>query len=568
MIFGANPTYLYGDVFKQKFSTPDKTYEIEPLPVSCTMFPARLTGDHLEIFFAGPTFNTYVLSEEERICILRSYDDKMTICKTKLSLKRLHTVRIIHEDEKLREVELYEFNNLFPGYRSTGTIELRDSNTYISTPECRGVLKLQNNVHKPITDCLLYKIENGNYYFVEINNPIERCTVTVVKDLKVNKIVENGNIHGILLDCKSNKHEIDVFVKRESLGTYVFIEDIKEGIATVDLIEKRGKVYRVGYKGFIGECVDKNVNKTMKGMIYDIIGNSFKFKRFEQNKGDVVEKIANGNNTEIKTEKCSSSIKDKAMSNQADEENLSENKKQKTNNKKTSDFQEVVITKQFKIESEEQIENDQFKAIEYIKNKMKDTKNILPLFNKYISLLEKKDHLSIFYLQHLHEKNIFTISEFSRIMKLSSPNFYKIAVESFSDKDTLEHIYKKKKTKACFIKLLDLAEDKIDFIKKHSSDYSDYAIDYAYKNLKNPRLTVESIIGSNYGGWMAYIRNESGDYKRGLFRRVIQLSFSKEEMKNIFKQWMEFEESTGGNIIEVKQQAENYITNSSKKPQI
>lgn len=79
MIFGSNPTYLYGEVFKEKFSTPDKVYKIAPLPVECSYCPARLVDESIEIFYAGTIFNTYVVSEEDRVCVLKSFDDKTTI---------------------------------------------------------------------------------------------------------------------------------------------------------------------------------------------------------------------------------------------------------------------------------------------------------------------------------------------------------------------------------------------------------------------------------------------------------------------------------------------------------
>lgn len=50
--------------------------------------------------------------------MLKSYDDKLTVTKDKVEKNKLLTVKIIKENEKVRQVELYKFDELFPGYRT------------------------------------------------------------------------------------------------------------------------------------------------------------------------------------------------------------------------------------------------------------------------------------------------------------------------------------------------------------------------------------------------------------------------------------------------------------------
>lgn len=520
MIFGSNPTYLYGEVFKEKFSTPENAYKITPLPVECAQCPARLVNGSIEIFFAGSVFNTYVTSDEERVSVLKSFDDKPTIIKKKQPKNVLLTVKIVREDEKVREVELYRFCDLYPGYKTSGAVELVHGKRIIHTKRANGEIVLQNNIQRPVTECLLYKVENNEYFFVEINNPVERCTVKVVKDMRTTKIVSNDNIKGVLLDCKSNRTDVDVFVKRTCLGSYIFVEDIKEGTATVKLLEKENGVFKVSFKGFIGDCMDPSVSGTMKGTIYDIEGATFKFRQSE----DHPEKEADA-----------------------------------PAHKRSLDFEEVEVFKNIKIESEDQIGSDQFKAIDYIKNRMKKEPNVLPLINKYVSTLSEKDQLCLFYLEYLEGKDMLSLGEVSKMLKTASPGFHKLVVAAFDRPDVLRFVYKKKKSKACFVKLLGLAEDKTAFIKENR-EFTDFAIEYIYQNLENPRVLVESIIDSSLKSWTAYLRHETGSYKRSLFRRLVKNSLRKDEAKSAFKMWLEFEESVNGNVDEVKEQAKAYVS--------
>lgn len=113
---------------RTNFPRRKKAYEIDSLTVDCSACPARMIDDHLEIFFAGSIFNTYVTSVEGKVSVLKSYDDKLTVTKDKVEKNKLYTVKIIKENEKVREIELYKFDELFPGYRIQDEVEIKNDN--------------------------------------------------------------------------------------------------------------------------------------------------------------------------------------------------------------------------------------------------------------------------------------------------------------------------------------------------------------------------------------------------------------------------------------------------------
>lgn len=537
MIFGSKPTYIYGEYNRKKFHCLGKNYSFDPIPVQPCSCPVKLINDKLEIFYPGPIFNTYVISIEEHVAILKSFDDKLTVIKikdgkpkskdnlseeNKLEESRLYTVKIITEDETTREVEIYKFNDFFPGSVLKGTVEIKNNHPIACTKLGKGKITLQNNDIKKDVDCMLVKIEgNEECTFVEINNPIDRTAVRILKDLKNNKIVENGNIKGILLDCKNKKigDEVNVFVKSVYIGSYAFIEDIIEGgIYSVELVSKQGNISKVKYKDFIGECYDKKVNKIMKGVIYDIKGKNFKFKRSDEH--------------------------------------------EPISNTRTDSFETVKASKKMKITSENDINGDQLKAIEYIKGIItKDTESeeeLIKLINKYIMKCSENDYLMLFYLEFLMQRNLLTEGEISKIVKNSSEKFYKHIAATISDQNVLKLIFNKKKSLPIFLELLPMEKNKAKFIQDNP-EFNSSAIDYIYKNIENPRVLVESIITDSYKSWVAYLNNENGQFKRNLFRRAIKMKFKKNEMKTIFKIWAEFEESQNGNVEEVHSLALKYV---------
>ncbi|KAI4291691.1 hypothetical protein PAPHI01_0965 [Pancytospora philotis] len=516
MIFGKNPTYIYGELYRDKFSTPLRAYPVDAPPVSCTACPAKVVDGKAQLFFAGPIFNTYVESVEDRVSVLRSYDGKLTIIKSRQPMHQLLTVKILREDAKAREVELYKFNDVFPGLRTTGTLELLGGRHLVHTERrLKGPIVLQNNTQAPVTSCLLFQIENGEHSFVEIDNPVERCTVTVEKDQKPVKIVSSGNVRGILVESKSTQTDIAVYARRVCLGSYVFVEDIAEGPATVTLLHKEDGKYKVGYRGFVGECVSSGVSRTMRGVIYDIRGSSFKFR---------------------KDDDAAAGQSEAAAAPTADDKP----KKMKANSDSDALRQ----------------------AVEETQAKIAAGGNAIPLFKKHIMCLEEKDEMCRLYVKYLDEKKLLTTSELAWVLRQTGPDFCKAAVKETSDPAALEFLLTKRGSKTCYAKLLALSSNKPKFIKAHPR-YLDAAVEYAYKHEPEPYKFVEAFVGRSIGAWAAWLRCESGDTKRGLFERAVANDFTKEEMKALFKMWLEFEESAGGDVEAVKKLAREYV--ASKK---
>jgi len=560
MEFGQKTVYLYGEIYKDKFSTPEKGYPISPLKLSCSECPAKLVNDKIEIFFPGAIFNTYVVSLEEKVSVLKSWDNKLTIARDRLEKNRLYTVKIIEEDDKKRVVEIYKFNELFPGQKTTGTMYLDSTVPTIKTPIGEGELILQNNEQKGKVECILYKIEDTRLTFVEINNPVERTTVRVVKDMDELKIVENRYIKGIIMNSRSKKEEINVYTKRACLGKYIFIEDIEEGEGNVELLGKCKDGYKVKYKGFTGVCKDKKVSKTMRGQIKNIKGSSFLFERSNDkvdgmdNTKNVANKADDMNNVTNKTDDMNNVAND---SNNA-ANNIANNTKRAKTNEPCDEFVKVTVKGMPEIKDEKDIEGNEFRAVEFIKREAESGKNVLPLVNKYLGTLKSKDYLCLYYLQLLEKMGELDIQQVSRMLKTGSDKLPKMMSEYFDDTKILEYIFKKKKTKSGYKKLLEASSDKVSFMKENQM-FLPHSIDYVYRKMKTPRPVVESIIGNQWAGWQVYLKHEKGDYKRGLFRRLAGMKFRKEEMKEIFQKWLEYEEENHGNVEEVKTKAKEYV---------
>lgn len=519
MIFGSKPTYLFAQYNKKKLHALGKAYSFEKGPFTVNSCVLKLSDNKVEIFFQNTIFNTYVQSVEDNLTVLKSFDEKLTVIKSiNLAKEVLLTVRIIHEDENIREVEIYKFNEYFPGTIVKGTLEIKNNNPTVNTELGSGEIVLQtNNISKNV-ECILVKMEaDGKCVYAEVNNPVERCKGKIVKDLKNLKIVKNGHIQGILLDSKDHKigEDVHLYVKNVYPGSYAFIEDIKPGIHTVELIGRSGNVSQVRYKGFIGECKDKKVNKIMKGFVSDIQNNTFKFRRMEE------EAI------------------------------------------RTDDFEDVRVAKRIKVSSENDI-NDQYSAIEFIKEQAKDVKSVKELFFRYSNSFKDNEYLCLFYISFLKENDLLTETDINKVLKVSGKNFPKILSESIDDIDVLKLLFSKHKTLAGFNKILNKSEDPVKFIKENP-EFISASISYAYKNLETPRDLVEDLLRNNkcFNDWKEYINHENGEYLRNLFKRMTKMNFKKNDMKNIFKCWLEFEEKEGSdnskNIEMVRRLATEFV---------
>lgn len=515
MIFGTKPVYKYATYNKRKMHSMGRAYPFDEAPVEIKECPVKIINDRAEIFFNNPIFNTYVISIEEKVTVLKSFDEKLTFIKERLKSNILYTVKIISEDEKTREVEVFKFDEFFPGYKTKGRISIANNKPIFTCKFGSGPITLQSNEVSKEVEGMLAHLDSDGPMFVEINNPIERAIVTIIKDLNNMKIVENQNIKGILIGCKDKKvgQEVNAYVKNIYPGSYCFVEDLSPGYAEVQLIGKQGNVYQVRCRDFVGECKDKKVSKVMKGIISNIKGNTFQFKQ---------------GSPEM--------------------------------NERTKDFETVKIAKKVKISSEKDIKEDERSAIEFINQQIEAKVDVKPLFAKYMNIIKDHDSLSIFYLKYLSDIEDLSQKQVDKIVEESSKKFPSLATSLLEDEKLIKMIFKKTKTLSGFKKLLPSEEDKVKFIKENL-EYFDYSISYIYENMNSPRVVVESVIDNNYKNWIFYVKQEDGNYKRNLFRRMVKMNFKKNAMLEIFKLWLEFEESVSGNVEEVHIAQQEYTKN-------
>jgi len=515
MIFGSNPIYRFAVYNKKKMHSLGRSYNFDQPPVPVKECPVKILGQKAEIFFANPIFNTFALSVEQEVTVLKSYDDKLTFIKQILAENTLYTVKIVTEDSKTREVKLFEFDEFFPGYRTKGAISLKDDKPVFSCKYGTGQIVLQSNDPRKETEAVLAALDASGPVFAEVGNPIERTTVRIVKDLNNHKIVENGHIKGILIDARDRKsnEELGVYVKNVYPGSYCFVEDIRAGPAEVDLIGREGSTYQVRYKHFTGECTDKRVRKRMKGVIYDVKGGSFKFR---QELGD----------------------------------------------ERTTEFETVVVPKRVKITDESEIKGDQLKAIEYIKHCIEasdvEDEAVAALFKKYMQRIKECDSLGLFYLQYLVNRGALKESEIKSVLKHTSEKFAGLASDKLRDSKVVEMIFKVKKSLMGFKRLLAASEDKQGLMERNP-EFLDYSIRYAYSEMECPRVVVETVIDKGFRHWLVYASLEEGNSRRNLYRRMSGMGFKKGEMKELFKAWLSFEESVGGNVEEVHKLASAYV---------
>lgn len=537
MLFGLKPIYLFAQYNKKKFHSLGKSYSFDKIPVEASSCVLKMLNNKVEVFFSNTIFNSYVVSEEEFVYTLKSFDEKITVIKktTEVQKGKLITFKIINEDENIREVEVYKFDEFFVGLKTTGVLDIKEGKPFVVTKYGSGECLLQGNVYPKDIECVLAKIEDSSYTFAQINSPIERASVKIVKDLNNIKIVENENIKGILINAKNRKlnEEVNVFVKNIYPGSYAFIEDIVPGLATVELINKMGNISQVKLGEFIGECRDKKVNKTMKGYISDIVGNKFKFKR---------------------------------ISEEDEPKDFNESKRMKISDNKelrTDDYVPIKVKERKTIESEKDIV-DQHSAIEFLRKS--DEKDVSNLFKKYSKVFSENDHLCVFYISHLllSCKKI-SESELGSVLKLGSKNLPKILSESTDNLDVLKYIFNKSKTSVGFKKILFLENQENIAFMKENPQFESIAINFIYKNFKEPRISVEKLLSNskNCQSWIEYLKNEDGQYKRNLFRRMTKMAFNKNDMKNIFKLWIDFEDED--NVEEVHKLANEYVNGLEQK---
>lgn len=537
-------TYIYGKLTKSRFYTPNKTYSHKiSFPVGMIInhyVPCKIDDtNQLQVFYVSPVFNSYLTVAEENVYKLYALDNKMTITKTAIEPNKLYTFRIIEETNSLRVCEIYKNDILWVGKKTTGKIKLNKKNCEVITPFGRGECLLQNNSYIKNLNVILWKIQNDKMWFVEVDNPVTgniEVTIDSVRDTFI--LVSNENIRGLLFkttdndleDTKREKKVLRVYVKEELLGFYIF--DVYS-----DLV--------------LGEYIEATVVKKT---------DSHLLLKYQSHNGI----ISNGNVDPLIFNKKFSKIKGKII-------NITDGKFELSQIQQISvpfDIQNISDSEDVKEDTE--ISNTLTDILNLIKKytEGKRYKEVTDIFYKHINTLNStdKDNLCLVYcnfLQYTIQDKHLLLKEIKKVFKLCSDKLI-VKLGLVSDNiDIIEYCYRKSTNKDLYKKYLEMCY-KLD-IEVTDYSYLDVAINFIYKYEDMPRIKTEKIVGNNKAGWISYINNEDDDYKRILFRRVVDMKWKINDTKEFYRMWMQFEKEHNGNVEEVRTRAKAFVENIKKE---
>lgn len=576
-------TYLYGKLTRNKFYTPARTYTHNtsfPAHLKINTYHPVLYTDKIQIFYTSPIFNTYVISVEENVTKLYSQDEKLTIIK-KVDLldSKMYTVKIVNETDTLRICEIYEYDQCFVGKQIEGKLEIRKNKYFVITPFGIHPCILQNNIIKKKIDVKIWKMEGNKMMFVEINNPIKGQIEVNINEIRDNIIlVSKDNIRGVIISNILDEFSSDkICVNKENmLKTDKLYDNLRKG--------NHNKIKTKKRKIILHDADNKEKNELKTLLVYvreELLGFYIfdivkKIKINDQIEAVIISKLDDRlvlkyqtYNGFIKLENIRTNVK-----------NLITGKIIKIDNDgfEISQIQGISISFDEKIDSEEIVEKNSSDTINDIYNKIKKFAefkrydNITDLYYKIISSLSTVDmnnltivYINVLFLRHSNDE-ISTheiINELKKTLKWCT-NVEQIGLNTNS-LEIIEYIFKKTKTRKLFYHLLKQSfinrKDTFNLIK-NNLEYISSSIELIYKYDKNPKLIVEKVIDNSFEGWKGYIENESN--KRVLFRRVINMKWKTNEMKEWFRMWMKYEKEKGNNVDEVREKAIEFVKNNKK----
>lgn len=571
-LFGQNVTHLYGKITKNKFITPTSSYPIESLNMTTGMHPVRLT-DKIEVFYQAPIFNSYLISNEENVSVLFSVDGKVTITRDKIRRDTLYTFRTVKDTNSLRVAEIYKFDVFYPGFKAKGEVEWKRTKTgkkvsIVKTKYGCGYVNLQNNDGSTAIDVVLYK-KDQHLHFVQVGEP-----VTGIVELSVTKIisdnnygVKNLNIKGILV--ASERHEIGdtvkCAVKDECFGNYFFVEHVELKIgsvieAKVESWEKDGVILKYGeYSGYmpIRESGTRRCKKSVRGVVYDFDDKTFLLSKRRNTKMELTRR--EGINLSVPFD-----IEEESKSDSSVEEDVvGENRSLAAERKRAKTMNEVDFIMDIKAHPGEAMP-----VIRYIQYKMEMDEMDAPksIFKEYLPKVcgEEKDKLCVSFINYLiFMRDAECFKTIKKLAKTCSPKFLEIVASNSEDIQVLRFYFEKTKTKKSFRMYLDalFKENEVEAnrLMEKNKEFLSVSIDLIYKHCSNPRTITERLLIDKKDVWLSYIKNETGSYLRGLYRRVVDRKWKVADMKAFYRMWLEFEKENNGNIEEVKTRAKEYV---------
>lgn len=570
-LFGGKETYLYGRILNNKFITPTTSYPIKPLDVSSGMHPVRFAGK-IEVFYLSSIFNSYLVSSEENVGTLFSVDGKVTITRDKITKDTLYTFKVVKETASLRIAELYKFDTFYPGFKTRGEVKWEQSRGGKKVPIVRtkygnGPVLLQNNRGSVEIDVVLYK-KDEYLHFVQVDEPVDG-----VVDLSITNAISNGkygvrkfNVKGILITPQEYKtgDSVRCVVKEVCFGHYLFVEHVEVKIGSV--IEAQVESYlkdRIVLKyGDMAGYMPKNESKrhrygkTVRGVVYDICGSRFLLstKRAGTDMGGRKIDLSVPFDVEDDEDSCDMPLGEEVV-----------------DGKKTL----AAERKRSKIMNEEDFLMDirahpgeAMPVIKYMQHKMEINEMEAPreIFREFLPKTsgEEKDKLCISFVNYLlFIKDGECLRTIRRLMKICSPKFLEVVASNTEDVQIMKLHFETSKTKTSFKMYLEalFRDDEGEAVRviEKNKEFLSSSIDMIYKYSNNPRVLIEKLLVDRKDAWLSYIRNESGSYLRGLFRRVVDKKWRVPDMKEFYRMWLEFEKENGGNVEEVKLRAKEYV---------
>jgi hypothetical protein len=213
-------------------------------------------------------------------------------------------------------------------------------------------------------------------------------------------------------------------------------------------------------------------------------------------------------------------------------------------------------------------------VIRYIQHKMEVGELEAPkkIFNEHLPRLEgkEKDDLCISYVNYLlYMKDKEVSSCVRRLAEICSPSFLEAVASSTEDLGILKMYHEKHRDKRSFrmyAERMILTDREAGYkMLSEEKDFLGLLVDLLYKHYDEPRKRVEKALVDKKEMWIAYLRNESGSYLRGLYRRAVDRRWRVAEMKEFYRMWLEFERESGGNVEEVKLRAREYVEGVKNK---
>ncbi|KAF9764465.1 hypothetical protein NGRA_0546 [Nosema granulosis] len=541
------PVYVFGKIVKKKLVTPYKSWEID-LDLKADFLPVKILGEKVEIFSKNRIFNSYVLSEEENLRTLFSVDSKLTVTGEEVEKGRIYTFVVEKEDDLVRRVSLFKFDCLYPGTRTVGRVLKKKNKLVVSTIYGEGELVLQNNTYGKKIEVLLYR-KDETLHFVQVDCPVEsKVSLKVDSYSSGYYTVSDRNIRGILFSKSKYKvgDTVECIPKDNNLGFYIFKEndtkkdtndtkkDTNDTKKDTNDTKKDTKDTKNDTKDTKNDTKDTK-NDTMKDTKNDTpITPTVPFDIPTDNEDSTSSTTANIN-VDLSLERKRSKIS-------TDEDYFMEIKA------RPGKALPILKYFQFLVES----------------SKIEEAKRV---FWEYSSSLtgREKDDLSIAFVNFLiysSEKDL--LKTVKKLSKTCSEKFLRVVSSNTDDLSIVKLYYSTSPNRLSFRRYLEVlftANPKEAYsLVEANPKYLDISIPFLYSYKDSPRIRIESLISKNKEAWLEYLKNESGDYKRHLFRRVVDLNWNQKEMKEFYKLWLDFEIQENGNIEEVRNRAKEYVS--------